>query len=156
MKQAVLPTALVLALCLSGCGSKDLTRSRAKNIIEGLDVYKLKTQQVVISDEEVNALTKAGYLKWQGFGMLTLVVTQNGKQYFDNAKGEVAGFMMPGTKYIVVPTVPMKPEIIEITGITGGGDTTGKQGENHWHWLSSSQPGELRKLIPSLAAGKRR
>jgi hypothetical protein len=77
---------------------------------------------------------------------------REGKTYFDSAAGQMGTFSVESGTYSVVPTIPMKPEIIEITGITGGGDTTVKQVEYHWHWLSGSQPEELRKMLPSLAA----
>ncbi len=148
------PRALIcLYLFLVGCSSQGLTRAKAKDILENSDLYKMKPQRVSITPEEVNRLTKNGYLRWQGIGILSLTTTPKGRQYFDSAAGEMTMFGTPGmVSYSVVTKKPMKPEVVEITGITGDDNSTARTVEYRWRWLSDAQPQELKAMLPSLAA----
>src|SRR5260370_27423235 len=143
---------VVLLSCaiLGGCDSKELTRSKAKQIIESSDLYKLGDQKVVITREEAITLVNHGYAAWQGFGLYKLVLTETGKRYFKSASGETMMVDNPFTApFIVVPKTPLRPTVVEITGITDDQDNS-KKVEYRWKWDTSDLPEEVKSLIPSL------
>ena len=150
MKQAVLPLLSLIALALVGCSSKELTRSKAQQIIEQSDLYKLGKHNIAITRDEAIGLVNRHYGKWVGFGVSQLVITEAGKQYFDSMSGEAMAMYNPFTApLIVVPKVPIRPVVVEITGITGEATDT-KTVDYRWAWESARLPNEVRMLIPSL------
>jgi len=122
--RATLPAVIAMAVCaLSGCDSKELTRPKAKQIIEKSEMYRLKKQSVSISPQEVNETMRHGYLFWAtAFGTSQLRVTPAGRTFFDNADGQSLFGLVQGS-FSVVPARPTKRKVMEITGITGQGDT---------------------------------
>jgi hypothetical protein len=152
MKSAVLAATCISSILLLTCGSKELTRAKAKDIIEASDLYKLGKKRVMISAEEVNKLTSSGYLTWEGFGVQNLSVTKAGQQYFESASGHMMMFGMPGIDpFTVVPVTPMRPKVVEITGIAGESPNI-KAVEYRWQWDSSTQAQELKTILPALTA----
>lgn len=145
--------AVLVASCMAftGCGSKDLTRDKAKKLIEASDMYTVGLKSVAISSDEVNGMMKSGYLIWT-CQMLHcgLSVSKKGAGQFSAAHGESnMGILSPAGYSVELPT-PLKPKVVEITGITG--DTPSlKIVEYTWQWRSDQQFEQLKPLIPSLA-----
>src|ERR1700738_4999196 len=113
----------LLALC-GACGSKELTRSKAKQIIENSDQYALAKHEVFLTRPEVNELVKRRYLAWHNFAIsYQLVLTQAGKQYFERASGEAVGLDAESGRLVapllVVPKAPLRSRVLAIAGITG-------------------------------------
>ena len=139
-----------MCIFLCSCGSKELTRSKAKHIIESSDLYQVKQQRVLITRNEAIDLVGRKYCSWQGFGVARLILTPAGKQYFTSVSGEAMISYNPFTApLIVVPIKPLRPTVVEITGITGIAIDS-KVVEYKWKWESDSQPDEIKQILPSL------
>jgi hypothetical protein len=146
------PAASLLFVCvfLCSCGTKELTRSKAKHIIESSDLYELKQQRVPITRNEAIDLVARNYCAWQGIGVAHLILMPAGKQYFTSVSGEAMISYNPFTSpLIVVPIKPLRPTVVEITGITGIAIDS-KVVEYKWKWESDGQPEEIKQILPSL------
>jgi len=139
-----LSVACILAF---GCSSSRFTRAKAKDIIEESDNYKLQKRWIAVTRSEANDCIRHGYLTWVDMMTWHLVVTQKGKVFFDGAQGEI---VTPGDIVVqqlaVAPSVPIKPHVIEVTGITDG-DNGSKIVEYQWNWDFKGQPKEVQDLI---------
>ena len=152
MKLATLSLVSGLAIILTGCTSKELTRSKAKQLIEASDLYKPIKRRVNLSNNEISEIIKSGYATFGGIGIRRAAVTDTGRQYFDNVSGMMGGFGGPAlTPFSVLLAKAMKPIVTEVTGITGDEVST-KTVDYKWQWDARDQPEEVKRLIPSLAA----
>lgn len=89
---------------------------------------------------------KRGYAGWQGFAVYQLVLKPAGKQYFERVSGEALDSPNPFTApLIVVPLAPIRPRVIEVTGITH--DSDAKIVEYKWQWDPSTEPNEVNETI---------
>jgi len=143
-------TAVLLALNIIGCGSKELTQQDAKEIIERSALYRLGKQKVTITRMGANALVALGYAAWVGIDASRQVITEAGEPFFDSVSGGAgvsrSSFTSPLT---VVPKFPLNRKIVEITSIRSTSDATIV--EYRWSWDSDEQPAILKQLLPELA-----
>src|ERR1035437_1496895 len=103
MKLATLSLVSGLAIILTGCTSKELTRSKAKQLIEASDLYKPIKRRVNLSNNEISEIIKSGYATFGGIGIRRAAVTDTGRQYFDNVSGMMGGFGGPAlTRFSVL------------------------------------------------------
>jgi hypothetical protein len=145
--RAHLLTLVLLSAFFAACNSKELTRAKAKKIIESSDLYQLKPQRVYITRDEAINLVNHKYCLWQGFGVFQLSVAPKGKPYFQSAGGEPMTFANPFTEALfVVPVKPLRPRIVEITGISEGADGT-KIVEYQWQWDASTQVPKVTEML---------
>src|SRR5580704_11734219 len=99
----VLVAALVF---LGGCSSKELTRGRAKDMLEKQEFAQLKKQWVPLQKPTEDALIQGGYVRWRDMGtMRAFELTPEGKKYFEKTQGLFAlpAMTMETTK--VMPVV---------------------------------------------------
>ncbi len=135
---------------LCSCGSSTLTRGKAKEVIGQSDNYKLQKRWISLNPKgpEINACVTAGYLQWASKWpdpAARLTLTEKGKQFLDSASGKVfAGSIMQ--QLAVMPSVPIRPYVIEITGITDG-ENASKVVEYKWNWDYDAQPRELKDML---------
>lgn len=136
----------ITVIALSGCSSSILTRTKAKEIIEQSDNYKPQKRWIPLAGSEVDACVKHGYLKWAGFAFSwQLSVTEQGRPFFDGAGGRMTSNILL-TPLTVMPAVPIKPHVIQVTGITDG-DNGSKIVEYQWDWDFAKQPQDVKDLI---------
>src|ERR1022692_495928 len=168
MTRHLAPFALGLCALFVGCGSKELTRSKAKAIIEQGDSYAAKKRKLFINLAEGNTLVKGHYARWSDrFGQhFSLTLTEDGKRYFEETGGEAmlaaayieaSGLVVNdpnlptvGMSLYIEPKQPIKESVIEITGIASSGDQNVMKVDYRWQWDISGQPDKLTDAIPTL------
>lgn len=92
----------------------------------------------------MDSLVNQGYLKWEGYGVFHLLVTEKGKKFFDRAEGQIGGVF--DGPFSVVPSAPIRCRVIEVTGITDVDNST-KIAEYQWNWDLTKQPQEVQDLL---------
>ena len=136
------------------CNSKELTRAKAKEAIEKTDLYKSTKRPLFIRNEEVNDLVNKRMLGWRhtlGGASQVLVVEPAGSKYFELAGGQMSSYVaFVQAPFWVKPAIELKPEIVEITGITAGENDSSKLVEYRWRWKVDAAPKELLDAIPSI------
>lgn len=138
-----IPTAIFIVMVsfgLYGCdSSRTLTRGRAKDVIEASDTYKLKKHSIELTENEFTNLWRGGYLQVRVvFFQRQIEVAPKGKAFFDDAG------QMPAMPAQVVTAIPIKPYVIEVSGITEGGTESEKLVEYTWNWDFKPLPEEVR------------
>ena len=134
---------VVLMAC--GCSSSELSRGKAKDIIQASDKFQSKKQLVYLAPEEVADCIKQGYLVWYSGFVQRLQVTEKGKQFFESATGEAMGGLQTQPSG-VTPIVPMRLKVIEVTGLRDG-EKGSKIAEFTYQYDTKGVPRELQNLI---------
>lgn len=153
MGDSKMKTRLVLAiafvLLLVGCHSSTLTRGKAKDVIESSDRYKLQKVHVALTNGEFQNLWRAGYLQ------VRMVMFQQQLEVGPKGKGLIdSGNLWPGgTNPAIVLSTPLKPHVLEVTGITDG-ENGSKIVEYNWNWDFSTQPKELQDFFKDHPVGQ--
>lgn len=127
--------ALILACCSS---SRELTRGKAKQLIEASDAFKPRQAKVRLTDEEVKSGLKSGYWKEQQtfLGMFgsVLVLTAQGHQLFAGFEPQIQGRILDTQE-------PATMQVLQVTGISDSGDPGQKEVDFMWNWnFHGSQP----------------
>jgi hypothetical protein len=144
-----LALAITFVLLLLGCHSSTLTRGKAKNVIESSDLYKLQKARVALTSGEFQNLWRAGYLQ------VRMVMFQQQLEVGPKGKGLIdSGNLWPGgTNPSIVLAAPLKPYVLDVTGITDG-ETGSKIVEYKWNWDFSTQPKELQDFFKNHPVGE--
>jgi hypothetical protein len=152
-EEIVMRTYIATVFCVSvlsvGCGSKELTRDKAKRIIESADWFKPQKRWVQLMPPEINTLTQRNLAVWQvsGIGTQSFLLTEAGKKYFEGLLGKTMQFRSLGSVVAVPPSV-MLPQmftakVVEITGIAASGNDNEKMVEFKWQWETAEVPAEV-------------
>ena len=128
-----------------------LTKEKAKAIIEASESYKPHKWPIPLSKTAADACVARGYFQWDTFGSgnktsTALSVTDKGKPFFDSASGGKTAGAKQSEPLYAVSSVPIKPQVIEITTITDG-DAGSKIVEYQWNWDTTAQPQEVQDLL---------
>ena len=149
--------ALVLLSCSCGCRSHELTRSRAKEIINSSKAFSDPSQHAnyTLSGEDIQRGITAGYWhKQRGWFGDVLMLTASGKTLFLDFGSQ--GF---GQSVTVTTKGATRRLVVEVTGITeapallSGGATPNsvKAVEFIWNWDDSTFPNALKTYLNNQA-----
>jgi len=123
-------------------------------MLEKQEFAQLRKQWVPLQKPTEDALIKSGYVRWRDMGtMRAFELTPEGKKYFENTQGLFAlpAMTMETTK--VMPVVPIKILIKEVTGITDGRDGV-KVVDYTWNFDGSAFPPEAKQFFAGGVQGQ--
>ncbi len=103
---------LLLFVACNSTSSKELTRNRAKSVIEASAQFRANDIKVTLDQRDVEAGIKAGYwVKKNSLFSDLLELTPLGHKYFTSFEPQIAGRVVNCVR-------PPKPYITEVTGIS--------------------------------------
>lgn len=129
-------TTTLLTLTLTGaCGSKDLTRSKAKELIQATPPFQKWTKGILVSEpEELDCLNTSGLIRiGKGrFGEFEVRVAPLGLKSIDRI--EASDWAGQGARVRIWFKSPPRPVVDEITGISGSQSEKRVEFLEHYEW----------------------
>lgn len=137
-------------LPMVGCRSSELTRAKAKQILEALDEFKTaRPVTISLTPQEIQLGSNLGLWRTSTniyMGFTDLDFTPFGKKFFTSSQPGLA----TGNLYVQT-AAPHRAYIAEITGVTdaplSGGEHSVKQVEFTWNWDFTDFSENLRPLF---------
>jgi len=141
---------VLLALILGSCsGSRELTRGKAKQLIEESDTFKPRQAKVRLTEEEVKSGLKSGYWQEQQtfLGMFgsVLVLTPQGHALFAGFEPQIQGRILDIRD-------PATMEVLQVTGITDVDGPDQKQVDFMWNWNFRDSRPEVQQFFQNYPA----
>ena len=139
-------------------GSKELTRGKAKDLINASDAFKPQEGKLRLTEQEVQSGVAAGYWQEQplmrGFpGYDLWSMTPRGHRLFVGfEEPQIAGRITVNTREHLKREISQVTGITQMTGLSGTPESSEKEVDFTWNWDCHESPPEVQQFCKDQPA----